>query len=211
MKSASRASRLRPAKPSVCASCNLWPMSAASHIAFFGTQPTLTQVPPEQTWFQQGHARPVLGRAECAGQATGTAAEHDQVEVLAHAHRSVGPGSALAMLQLGLLHCGLASLAHHLNRSMRYGAGSIAGVRPVIRSASNCRSPRSCPRPSCRGRWPATVARGPAPARDRQVVPGHRPPAEPLLAQCAPDRLMQVLARRRAPAPARRRAFRLSS
>src|SRR6478672_1526852 len=93
------------AKPSAGASANRCARSAASHMAFFGTQPTLTQVPPS------------------------------------------GPSPISATLA-------------------PWPAARNAAARPPEHAAD-----------------------------DRQVVEGHRPPAEPLLAQGRTERLARVFAR----------------
>jgi hypothetical protein len=58
-----------------CASC------AAFHMIFFGTQPTLTQVPPSRCPIRSARAGSVFGGSLGAGQSAAAAADHRQIVV----------------------------------------------------------------------------------------------------------------------------------
>ncbi len=55
-------------------------MLAAFHMIFFGTQPTLTQVPPKRSGLDHRGLRAVFGRALRAGEAAAAAADADEIE-----------------------------------------------------------------------------------------------------------------------------------
>jgi hypothetical protein len=70
--------------------------SAANHIAFFGTQPTLTQVPPIAPASITATRAPWRAARTAGGDAAGAGAEHDQVEAAVGAHRGAAVEDAAA-------------------------------------------------------------------------------------------------------------------
>ena len=87
--------------------------SAAWYMIFFGTQPTLTQVPPSATGLRERDARAVLRRALRAGEAAAAAADHEEIPVLSHRRRPAArrPDDILDPLMAWIIVPLLAALA----------------------------------------------------------------------------------------------------
>jgi hypothetical protein len=135
----------------------------------------------------------VLGGTDGRGDAARARAQDDQVEFGHFPCPRVqqAPGAVIR---------DPASATRPRKRPGLEGRGSTTGSRPHTRSATRC--PVTALRLTPSMPWPVASHRLSSRHRadDRQVVPGHRPPAVPVLEVLRPFGLAQVLATRRAPA-----------